>query len=162
VIRREQRAGATGVVGTMRLVAWVSWFSVLLVLWLLYVGQFRHDILAAGVVCAALTATFAVLMHRAGLFSYRISPLVLARESRALLKVYPDFVKILGAVARGRRTPTGGFRWVDFPYGAGDDERAAADRAIVTTASSLAPSSFVVHIDGRRGRMLVHDLGDPG
>jgi hypothetical protein len=138
---------------------WTAWFAVLLPLWLLYVGMFRLDILIAGIVAAALAAAAAVAVRLAGLFEFAVSARVVATEGRAALRVYPDFVKIVVAVARCGRRPPGRFRWTDYPYETGQSPRARGDRAVVTTASSLAPSSYVIHIDGDRGRMLVHDLG---
>src|SRR3954454_6949754 len=131
--------------GAMHPVRWLTWFVTLTLLWLLYAGQFRHDILVVGSIAAAVAALFAVRMQGAGLLAFRLSAGVVIRELRAVLKIYPDFARILTAVLRDGRSPRGGFRWVDFPYAGSDDEsRAAADRAIVTTTSSIAPSSSVV------------------
>jgi hypothetical protein len=140
-------------------VAWLAWFVVLLPLWLLYVGMYRRDILITGVVAAALAATMAEAMRRVGLFRFVVTPRVVGRDGLAILRIYPDFVKIVAAVARGGRAPAARFRWIDYPYDHEQSDRGRGERAVVTTASSLAPSSFVVHIDGDRGRMLVHDLG---
>ncbi len=138
---------------------WLLWFAALLPLWLLTVGAFRTDILVAGVAAAALAATMAALMRRAGLLAFAIDLRVLAREARTTLRVYPDLVRIVAAVLRDGRSPRGGFRWVDYPYGTADGPRQRGSRAIVTTTSSLAPASYVVHIDGERGRMLLHEIG---
>jgi hypothetical protein len=140
-------------------VFWAVWFAVLLPLWLLYVGMFRLDVLIAGIVAAAHAAAAPVAMRLVGLFEFAVTPRVLASESKALARIYPDFVKIVSAIVRDGRRPRGGFRWVDYPYERGRSPRARGDRAVVTTTSSLAPSSYVIHIDGERGRMLVHDLG---
>lgn len=140
-------------------VTWAAWFAVLLPLWLLYVGMFRRDILIVGIVAAALGAAMAVAMQRAGLFPFALTPRVLARELRAVVRIYPDFARIVVELARGGRRCAGSFRWVDYPYERGQSPRARGDRGVVTTTSSLAPASYVVHIDGETGRMLVHDLG---
>src|SRR4051812_30721078 len=95
---------------------WTAWFAVLLPLWLLYVGMFRIDILVSGILAAALGAAAALAMRLAGLFAFAVSARVVATEGRAALRVYPDFIKIVVAVARGGRRPPGGFRWADYPY----------------------------------------------
>jgi hypothetical protein len=140
--------------------SWLAWFAPLFALWLLYVGYFDRDVLVAGLAAAAVAATLATAMHATGLLDHRIDLLVVLRELRTLAKVYPDFARLLVATARGGRTPACRFRWVDFPYPSDDERTAAANRAVVTTTSSLAPAAYVVHVDGERCRMLVHEL-DP-
>src|SRR5205085_8822530 len=112
--------------GAMHPVRWLTWFVALTLLWLLFSGQFRRDILVVGSVAAPPVALFAVRMQDAGLLAFRLSARVVIRELRTVVKIYPDFAKILVAVLRDGRSPRGGFRWVDFPYARSDDERRAA------------------------------------
>jgi hypothetical protein len=139
--------------------AWLLWFAALLPLWLLYVGTFDRQVLLAGAAAAALSATLAAGMHRAGLFAYRLDVRVLVRELRVVGRVHLDFVRLLAALVHGGEARRGRFRWVDYPYPEADDARERANRAIVTTTSTLAPASYVIHIDGERRRMLLHELG---
>src|SRR3954463_9602229 len=132
---------------------WLLWFAPLLVLWFLYVGWFDRDVLLAGLAAAALAALLAAAIHGAGLLRYRLDLRVLARELRVLPHLYPDFARLVAATVRGGRSPDMHFRWVDFEPDGDDEIVAAGNRVVVTTLSSVAPASYVVHSDGERGRM---------
>src|SRR3954451_2478557 len=139
---------------------WLAWFAPLFGLWLLFVGYFDRDVLVAGLAAAGVSAGLAAAMHAGGVLDYRVDLRVVLRELRTLAKVYPDFVRLVAVTVRDGRSPSCRFRWVDFPYPDDDERTAAANPAVVTTTSSLAPAAYVVHVDGERCRMLVHEL-DP-
>ena len=138
----------------------LAWPILLLPLWLLYVGTFSTDVLVVGIAAAALATAFALAIHRQGLLEFAVEPGVLLRELKSVPRIPGDFLRICGVLVRrtvGRAEPSG-FRWIDYPYRDRDAVAARGNRAVVTTTSSLAPNAYVIHIDGERGRMLVHEL----
>jgi hypothetical protein len=138
----------------------LAWPIVLLPLWLLYVGTFSTDVLLVGIGATALATTFALAIHRQGLLEFAVEPGVLVRELKSVPRIPGDFLRICGVLVRRTtgRGESGGFRWIDYPYRDRDAVVARGNRAVVTTTSSLAPNAYVIHIDGERGRMLVHEL----
>ena len=118
-----------------RLAAWLAWFGGLLVLWLLLVGTVQEVERIAGLAAAAVGATAAEVVRSQGLLRYRVEARWLRRGLLQLLRVVPDFIRVLAErdVDRGRR-------------------------AWATLAASLAPNRLVVDIDPETGEALVHDL----
>ena len=104
----------------------------------------------------------AALTWSAGAAGFRFRPEL--RWSRHLFalpgQVALDAALLLRGIGRGilphRRVP-GKFRVLPFragSSGASDTER----RALVTALGSLAPNTYVIHIDRERDRLLVHQL----
>ncbi|MFL5969817.1 MAG: hypothetical protein ACJ74L_09480 [Gaiellaceae bacterium] len=137
-----------------RIAAWLSWFAGLLVLWLLLVGTVQDVERIAGLCAAALGATAAEVVRSQGLLRYRVEWRWLRTTWRPLLRVVPDFVRLLVALVR---RPHGRFRTQEFPTG-GDRAVDAGRRAYVVVASSLAPNSLVVDADKDSGEVLMHEL----
>jgi hypothetical protein len=141
-------------VAVRRVTAWLAWFGGLFVLWLLLVGTVAGLELIAGLCAAAIGATAAEVVRSQGLLNFRVEARWLARGSRHVLRVVPDFFLVLAAI--GRR-PRGAFRTLEFPAGghrAVDDGR----RAWGALSGSLAPNRLVVDVDPETGEALVHDL----
>jgi hypothetical protein len=137
-----------------RVTAWLAWFGGLLVLWLLLVGTVQDVEWIAGLAAAAFGATAAEVVRSQGLLRYRVEARWVGRGLRQLLRVAPDFVRVIAALAAPRR---GAFRTVPFPAG-GQRDVDRGRRAWATLTGSLAPNRLVVDIDPDTGEALVHDL----
>jgi len=137
-----------------RVAAWLAWFGGLFVLWLLLVGTVQDVERIAGLAAAGIGATAAAVVRAQGLLCYRVEARWLGPGARQLLRVVPDFFRVL-AVLPPR--PRGAFRTVPFPTG-GERDVDRGRRAWATLTGSLAPSRLVVDLDPDRGEALVHDL----
>jgi hypothetical protein len=137
-----------------RVAAWLSWFAGLLVLWFLLVGTIQEVERIAGLAAAAIGATGAEVVRTHGLLRYRVEARWLRRGALQLLRVVPDFFRVLTALAS---RPRGAFRTVPFPAG-GHRDVDRGRRAWVTLTASLAPNRLVVDVDPETGEALVHDL----
>jgi hypothetical protein len=134
--------------------AWLCWFAGLLVLWLLLVGTTQDVERIAGLAAAAIGATAVEVVRSQGLLRYRVEAHWVSRGVRQLLRVVPDFFRLLAVLPR---RPRGAFRTVPFPAG-GERDVDRGRRAWATFAASLAPTRLVVDLDPDRGEALVHDL----
>ena len=137
-----------------RLAAWLAWFGGLIVLWLLLVGTVQDVERIAGLCAAALGATAAEVVRSHGLLRYRVEAGWLGRGLLQLLRVVPDYFRVLLALAA---PPRGVFRTVPFPAG-GERDVDRGRRAWATLTASIAPNRLVVDIDPETGEALVHDL----
>lgn len=137
-----------------RVTAWLAWFGGLLAFWLLLVGTVQDVEVFAGLVAAAIGATAAEVARSQDLLRYRVEARWLWPGLRQLLRVVPDFVRVLAALPR---RPTGRFRTVPFPAG-GQRDADRGRRAWASLAASLAPNRLVVDMDADAGEALVHDL----
>jgi multisubunit Na+/H+ antiporter MnhE subunit len=137
-----------------RVAAWLAWFAGLLLFWLALVGTVEYVEWIAGLCAAALGATAVDVVRSQGLLRFRVQCRWLRRLWRPLLRVVPDFLLVLAALARRSR---GRVRTVDFPTG-GHRDVDVGRRAFVTLAASLAPNSLVIDVDAESGEVLVHDL----
>jgi len=143
-----------------RLLFWMAWYVPLVGLWLLFVVTLARSELLLGVVAAALGATAQELVNAQDLVRFRLEPRWL-RDLRLLPgEVLVDswlLAVVLWRQLTGSRRATGEYRYVPFPA-EGDDARANARRALVTSALSLTPNTYVIGIEGSEGAMLVHQL----
>ena len=137
-----------------RVAAWLAWFAGLLVLWLVLVGTVQDVERIAGLVAAAIGATAAEVVRSQGLLRYRVEGRWIGLGLLQLLRVVPDFFRVLAALPR---RPTGAFRTVPFPAG-GERDVDRGRRAWATLAASFAPNRLVVDVDAEAGEALVHDL----
>jgi len=145
---------------TKRLLFWIAWYVPLVGLWLLFVVTLARPELLLGIVAAAVGATAQELVNAQDLVRFRLDP----RWLRDLRLVPGELVVdtwllavVLWRQLTGRRRATGECRYVPFPA-EGDDARANARRALVTSTLSLAPNTYVIGIEGSEGAMLVHQL----
>lgn len=137
-----------------RAASWLAWFGATFVLWLALVGVVQDIELIAGLCAAAIGATVVELVRAQGLFRYRFDrrwPLLLPKH---VLRVVPDFVRLMVALPR---RPRGSFRTLDFAVG-GERGIDAGRRAFAVFAPSLAPNRLVVDTDPEAGGAVVHDL----
>lgn len=147
-----------------RLLFWIAWYLPLVGLWLLLVSTLARAELLLGLVAAAVGATAQELVNAQDLVRFRLRARWL-RDLRLLPgQVLVDSgrlaVVLWRQLVRGEPA-TGAFRTVPFPatgpVGGGDAEENAL-RALVTTAVSLSPGTYVVGIEGGEGVMVVHQL----
>jgi hypothetical protein len=137
-----------------RVAAWLSWFAGLLVLWFVLVGTVQDVERIAGLAAAAIGATAAEVIRASGLLRYRVEARWVRRGLLQLLRVVPDFFRVIAALGS---KPRGAFRTVPFPAG-GERDVDRGRRAWVTLTASLAPNRLVVDLDADTGEALVHDL----
>ena len=128
----------------------VLWWVVLAGVWLLYVGQHTKENAVAGAVAAAVAVGFALLVARLGLYRFGFDARRLAGAARLPWHLVRDFGLVALALLRGR--PAG--RLVELELRAGS----AGDRALAGLLASIAPNAYVVDLDPKRGRALVHEL----
>jgi multisubunit Na+/H+ antiporter MnhE subunit len=131
----------------------VFWWLVLAGAWLLYVGQHTKENAVAGAAAAAIAVGFGALLARRGLFDFGFHAGRLAGAGALPWHVVRDFGIITLGLLRGR--PAG--RFVEHDFAAGS----AGDRALAGLLASIAPNAYVVDLDPKERRALVHEL-DPG
>ena len=137
-----------------RVTAWLSWFAVLLIAWLLFVGVAQDVENLAGLCAAAIGATAAEAVRSQELLRFRIQSQWLLPGLRQVLRVVPDFLRVIAVLARPR---SGAFRTLAFPAG-GERDVDHGRRAWAALTASLAPNRLVVDFDPDNGEALVHDL----
>ena len=137
-----------------RVTAWLSWFAVLLIAWLLFVGVAQDVENFAGLCAAAIGATASEVVRSQDLLRFRVQSRWLVPGLRQVLRVVPDFVRVIVALARPRG---GAFRTLPFPAG-GERDVDRGRRAWAALMASLAPNRLVVDFDPDSGEALVHDL----
>jgi hypothetical protein len=137
-----------------RVASWLAWCGGLFVLYLALVGSVQELELVAGFAAAAIGATATEVVRSQGLLRFRVEWKWIRLGARQLLRVAPDFFRVLAALPR---RPRGAFRTVPFPAG-GEREVDRGRRAFAAFAASIAPNRVVVDFDAERGEALVHDL----
>lgn len=141
-----------------RIAWWVGWWLALLGLWLLLVTVSVAEVVA-GMVAAALAATAAEVVRVQGLVRFDPDPRWFLRAWKLPRSVVRD-CWILGVALvhhLGGHPVNGAFRALPFRSG-GDDDRAAARRALIVPALSVSPNTYVIGIDEQADLMLVHQL----
>lgn len=143
------------------LLAWSLWWVTLFWWWMLLVGEWNHEEWIAGAAAAALGATVAEACRRRAELSLA-RPLELRKLPAALAMVIVDFGVLCGtfalALVRLRR-PRGRFihRRASFDAG-GLDAASVTRRALTILIAGYSPNAYVVDVERRRNRVLVHDL----
>jgi multisubunit Na+/H+ antiporter MnhE subunit len=137
----------------------LAWWGTFVGLWLLLVGEITGSEGLAGMVAAALAATALQVVRARGparslprprcwLGVPRLSGLVLRDSGRLMVELWRSL--------SARRPARGVF--VTMPLRAEDGEGCAAWRAVLITALSLAPNTYVVGVDADAHTALVHRL----
>lgn len=130
-----------------------SWLP-LFASYLLFAGSVSAAELAAGAICAALAAGALVILQMKGSGRFPFELCWLARLGKVPWTVVKDFAVWSRAFARRmilRETVPGRFR--DWPFAAPDPHAAAKTRrALVVSAISLSPNTYVASCRERRGR----------
>lgn len=140
--------------------AWLVWWAILMAFWVIVDYSILRAELLAGAAAAALGAFVAELAcHKAGV-SFHMRARWLLPALRLPGEVVRDTLIVFGALARRLlrgEQPDSGFREVPVRFG-DDSPEGATRRVLLVGGRSLAPNTFVVGIDKRRGTMLVHQL----
>lgn len=142
---------------------WFLRWALLMALWLVLLDTTQWPELVAGGVAAAIGATAAALIVRAGrpktpsksLELLRLGPL---RLGRPLVRLVADtwlLTVALGRTLTGRR-PRGSFRVVR--YVPDPPRRSAAGRALTEIWGSVTPNRYVIGTDDDEGILMVHEL----
>jgi hypothetical protein len=138
-----------------------GWACALFGLWFLFTGLWKplYGLWAAG--AAVLTGAVAAVLASRGLLPHGLRARWAAMLPKTLWQTVLDFGVVTAvlarSMARGRRGPVG--RFVRRDTGAvGADPGTRALRAWLTAVVTLSPNAYVVDIDERSGRALVHDL----
>ena len=140
--------------------AWVAWWIALFFLWLLLVGEWNHEELAAAAIAATVAASIAELARNRTSFGVRLPLRALADVPEVLLMVLVDFGIVAWALVEtvsGRRTVRGELvsRRLD---GGSADARGVGPRAWTALAASYSPNAYVIDIEPETAVVLLHDL----
>jgi hypothetical protein len=138
-----------------RTAEFLTWSLLVTVLELLFVSSVDLPEFVAAVALGLVTGAGATAARAATGNTFRPSVGWLAWLAPLPAAVVRDTFAVFRAAASGE---TGGWRTIETP-GAGDDARASARRALMVLTMSTAPASFLVDVDPRSGRGLVHDFG---
>jgi hypothetical protein len=140
--------------------SWAGWWVGFVLTYLLLAGSLQGAELVAAIVLAGLAALAMTAARKAGHLHFEPRLRWLALLGRLPGRVFADCGLVGAALWRAlvrRQTIEGVFRTLPFDAG-GDDPVSAARRALVTAGVCLAPNTYVVAIDFRRGFLLVHQL----
>jgi hypothetical protein len=132
---------------------WLAWWLALFWLWLLLVGQWNREELAAAAIAATLAATLAEIARVRTGFHAPLPRRLGAEVSEALGMVVVDFGILAWALVRSaarRRVVRGRFVSRDLETG--------ASRAWAGLLASYSPNAYVVDADPKVRTVLLHDL----
>src|SRR4051794_33875088 len=138
----------------------VIWWALSAALWLVLAGTLARSEVLAAIGVGAVAAAAAVVLRDERDVGARPRVREVVRLWRPLPAVPKDLwrlvvVLVQEALRRERRGASGARAFA--PTGA-DDRHAAARRALLPAAGSLAPNTYVVGIDTDAGLVLVHQL----
>jgi hypothetical protein len=140
-------------------VAWLAWWVALFWLWLLLVGEWNREELAAAAIAATLAASIAEFARTRTSFGARL-PRALADVPRVLAMVVVDFGivtwALLAAIAR-RRVVRGELISRKLERGT-VAARGVGPRAWTALAASYSPNAYVIDIEPEPATVLLHDL----
>jgi hypothetical protein len=138
----------------------LAWWFALFGLYLLMASQLNWAEAAVGAVAASLGTTAALVTASAGKLRFQPRARWLAVLGRLPMRVLTDCVTVGGELWRRltHRDPVeGAFRVIEFDPGR-NGPVSAARRAMIVAGASLAPNSYVVAVDRKRGVLLLHQL----
>ena len=130
------------------------------VLYLLLAGSLAVAELGAGALAAGLAAAARETVRHQTDQRFRARLRWVWLIGRTAQQLFRDCVVVSRAVAaavlRGE-SPPGQLRQVSFSFG-GNDPEAAMRRALVTAGISISPNGYVVSVERKPGRLLVHEM----
>ncbi|HJU36617.1 MAG TPA: hypothetical protein VJ716_04265 [Gaiellaceae bacterium] len=139
---------------------WLAWWVALFWLWLLLVGQWNGEELVAAAIAAAISAGIAELARSRTRFGVSFPVAVLADLPSVLAMVFVDFGilvwALVASVAR-RRIVRGEFVAREVEHSS-RIARGAGPRAWTVLLASYSPNAYVVDVDPKTRRVLLHDL----
>ena len=131
--------------------AWALWWVALCGLWLLLVGKWNREQVAAAAIAAALAGAAGEFARSRSAFAAPLPVRVLAELPSALAMVVVDFGilawALLASVAR-RRIVRGTVVSRELPR----------ERAWTMLLATFSPNAFVVDLDADGRSVLLHDL----
>jgi hypothetical protein len=141
-------------------VAWVAWWLPLFWLWLLLVGEWNREQVVAASIAAAIAATLAEAARTRTAFTARVPLRFVADLPRAFGMVFVDFGIVVWAlfVSLGRRRVVRGELVAREIEGGSAVARAVGPRAWKALVASYSPNAYVVDLDPKTRRVLLHDL----
>ncbi|MBO0820576.1 MAG: Na+/H+ antiporter subunit E [Nocardiopsaceae bacterium] len=153
-----------------RAFGWLAWWAAMMALWVMIDDSLRFDELLAGAGAAALAALGAELATGQAAVGFRPGPVrpLAAEALKVPGQVARDTAVVFAALARtlasgGARQPAGGFAEVPLPASLRENGLPTeAGRVLLTGIRSVAPNTFVLDLDERRGVLVVHHLAAPG
>jgi hypothetical protein len=143
-----------------RVLAWAAWWLPLFWLWLLLVGEWNREELAAAALAAAVAAPLAELARVRTGFAARVPLRGVADLPQALGMVFVDFGILLRALLVSvvrRRIVRGEFVSRELAGGSAV-ARAVGPRAWAVLLASYSPNAYVVDLDPETRHVLLHDL----
>ena len=137
-----------------------GWAGVLVVVWMLFVGQWTVTNWVAGALVAVVGAGCALLVIERGLLDYTFRRRWLATLPSVGRQILVDLWiitrELAVCVVTGRHTRG---RFVGRPLDTGGDTPLGASwRAFVSLTATWSPNAYVVDVDRERNQRLVHDL----
>jgi hypothetical protein len=162
LVLRVPKRGRSGFMALLRRsAAWCLWAAVLFWWWMLLVGEWDHEEWIAAAAAAAIGATVAEGCRAAAELEFRFPLERIARAPAALAMVLVDLAIVLGVLSAAvvGRPVRGRFihRRPSFPLG-GLDARSVGRRALTILVAGYSPNAYVVDLDRRNDRALLHDL----
>ena len=139
---------------------WVAWWIVFFTFYMLLVGVWVAEELAAAVLAAAVSATVAEAVRVQDIRQFRPRLRWILRVYRLPPSIFADCGVVFRALWRHlvkQEEIDGAFRAFRIPIG-GEGGRAAARRALLNAAISITPNTYVVGIDEENEVVLVHQL----
>lgn len=141
-------------------VPWLVWWVALFWLWLLLVGEWNREQVVAAAVAATIAASVAELARTRTGLSAPLPFRLLADVPQALGMVVVDFGilawALLAGVARGR-IARGELVRRERPPGSWVTE-GTGPRAWTVLVASFSPNAYVIDVDPKEQRVLLHDL----
>ena len=134
---------------------WALWWLVLVLLWLLYQGEYNRIEQIAAASAAAIAATVAVIVRRQERTDVRLELRWLLKTARVPWQVVREFWLVTAFLVRGGRSA--GMRRLPFPTG-GARPAERGRRALAALAITYSPNSYVVDMDEEAGEVVVHTL----
>jgi multisubunit Na+/H+ antiporter MnhE subunit len=140
---------------------YLGWWFILIILYLLLAGTLDLSETVAGVIIATLTMGLLTVVRGQRERHYRARLRWLSHFKRLPGQVITDTALLITALWRrltlGEKR-FGVFQTLPFNPGAEKDPEDATRRALVTSAISLPPNSYVVAIDREEETLIVHQL----
>jgi hypothetical protein len=142
-----------------QLIRFTGWWLALWGIYLVLVGKVSPAELIFGLLAALISAIAAEMMRQQGAFHFSFKRNSIGHLTRLPWQALADSALVLASDCRRLFESQDSGRFLEIEFNPGDHSAISAmRRALVTAAVSFAPNSFVVLLDAKRGRLLVHQL----
>lgn len=137
----------------------VVYWILLFALYLACAAQFSGAEIFTGMVAAAVAVTALMAVRAQSQHHFQMSLRWLANFARVPVEVLKDCVIVFKAVLCRPAKAHGSGRFELRPFDPGNEHPSSRmRRALVTTAISLAPNTFVIGVTEENDQLLVHQL----